>query len=700
MLAFALTREPIARDRTPEVAAAIHEATTQLDRAIGVAQARVSAQAGKLASQQVVRGVIVTDEASALDALGTVDLGLQPGELLQVGQVAGPTVTPLFTHPRSANATVPAIRDGRPGMHADLIDDRLWLSQIVKVTPHKMKAADGTLTDYRTDDGELVLGYLMLSHAVDLAPTREVFAKYPGRFEVADKALTFGAVPARSQVIARALNGMPDARVVVAVPAPLRIGGRPSGLLASGGAVGVLGLAVVMLGLILPRPRKAAAEPPRRPARTPEPRPLPWLSSRPRQMTDPPADLFELDRTAVDTEPPGPSRSPGPTPSSGRFTGPVGTPFQPTSPHAESSGSFQPGIIRAGTVIGRWEVIRQLGGGGMADVYLAQARGEGGFEKHVAIKVMHPHLARDERTIAHFLDERGSLPASRTRTSSRSRPRQDRHDYFIVMEYIDGLDLERVLAASRAGGRAVPVHIGLGILRRICDGLTAAHQATSPDGKPLGIIHRDVKSANVLISRQGAVKVVDFGIAKATAQLHHTLAGETKGTPAVMAPEQRVGDVVDVRADVYSVGAVAYELLTGQSVNVDFAALAHLGIDNWPHLARPSAVRTALPAEVDKLVFGAMAYDRQKRPVDCAALEAELEALMLAHRMTASDKDIAKWIQGELRFLFPSLPAGLATGRSRALITIALQRGADRAAPKHSPCVSRSSTTEATVSFC
>ncbi|MEJ7598678.1 MAG: serine/threonine-protein kinase [Kofleriaceae bacterium] len=387
-------------------------------------------------------------------------------------------------------------------------------------------------------------------------------------------------------MITRPLAGMSGARVLVVVPAPLRIGGRPTGLIVAGAAASVLGLGLLGLGLIRPRTRKLAAAPWRAATRTPEPRPLPWLSSRPRQMSDPPPELFELDRTAVDTEPPmRVSRSLEWTQPSHRSTGLIGTPFQPTTPTPEGSGSFHP-VIRGGTVIGRWEIIRQIGGGGMADVYQAQARGEGGFEKHVAIKVMHPHLARDERTIAHFLDEaRLAAGIAHQNVVAIQDLGKIGNDYFIVMEYIDGLDLERLLAAGRAAGRTVPIHIGLGILRRICDGLTAAHQATSADGKPLGIIHRDVKSANVLISRQGAVKVVDFGIAKAAAQLHRTLVGETKGTPAVMAPEQRVGHVVDVRADVYSVGAVGYELLTGQSVNVDFAALAHLGIDNWPHLA-------------------------------------------------------------------------------------------------------------------
>jgi serine/threonine protein kinase len=303
-------------------------------------------------------------------------------------------------------------------------------------------------------------------------------------------------------------------------------------------------------------------------------------------------------------------------------------------------------------MIGRWEVIRRLGSGGMADVYLARARGDAGFEKLVAIKVMHPHLAREQRAVDHFLDE-ARLAARITHPNVVAIQDLGKigEDYVIVMEYVDGVDLERLLMSARAAQRPVPVEVGLGIMCRICDGLNAAHKATAPDGSPLHLIHRDVKAANVLVSKQGGVKVVDFGIAKAATQGHKTIAGETKGTPSMMAPEQRVGEQVDVRVDVYAVAAVGFEVLTGQGVNLDLAALAHLGVENWPHLPPPSSLRPQLPRELDGLLLGAMAFDRERRPADCAALEAQFEAIMKEHRLTATDKDIARWVAGELALL-------------------------------------------------
>jgi serine/threonine-protein kinase len=288
----------------------------------------------------------------------------------------------------------------------------------------------------------------------------------------------------------------------------------------------------------------------------------------------------------------------------------------------------------------------------MADVYLAQSKGEAGFEKLVAIKVMHPHLARNQRAVEHFLDEaRLAARIHHPNVVAILDLGKIGSDYVIVMEYVDGVDLERLLTSAREGQRQVPVAVALGVLCRICDGLDAAHHATAPDGTPLGIIHRDIKSANVLVSRQGVVKVVDFGIAKATNQVHLTFAGETKGTPSMMAPEQRVGEQVDVRADVYSVAAVGYELVTGQNVNLDLAALAHLGVENWPHLPLPSSVRASLPREIDGVLLGAMAFERDRRPADCAAFEALCQSVIKTHNLGASDKDIARWVDSELRHL-------------------------------------------------
>ncbi|MCX5741197.1 MAG: serine/threonine-protein kinase [Proteobacteria bacterium] len=335
--------------------------------------------------------------------------------------------------------------------------------------------------------------------------------------------------------------------------------------------------------------------------------------------------------------------------------------YLPTGMSATSPALSIAGGSLAGQQIGRWQIIRILGSGGMADVFLAHARGEAGFEKQVALKVMHSHLARNERAVAHFLDEaRLAARVQHPNVVQIHDLGKIGDDYVIVMDYVDGVDLERLLASARAGGRPVPIEVALGIMCRICDGLHAAHTAIAPDDTKLGIIHRDVKSANVLVSKQGAVKVVDFGIAKAATQVHHTVAGETKGTPSMMAPEQRIGEAVDVRVDVYAVAAVAYEILTGHGVNLDLAALAHLGIENWPHLPIPSSLRPELPHELDAILLGAMSYEREKRPANCETFEATFLAVMKAHHLSCSDKDIMRWVESEIALLGAAESARLA----------------------------------------
>lgn len=455
-----------------------------------------------------------------------------------------------------------------------------------------------------------VPGYVMVSRPLELAPAigKLSAAGVSGRFELGNANIPVGQMPAGAVVQEEPLPSQPDFKLVVSVPP--KSSGMPVGVLGGGIGGALVGLILSIAGMM---GKKSA--------------PAPSLGTAQTQLTGP--------GVAAGT----------PMPIGLSGTAPVG----PTN-------------LGSGAMIGRWEIIKRLGSGGMADVYLAHARGEAGFEKQVAVKVMHPHLARNERAVEHFLDEaRLAARISHPNVVQIQDLGKIGNDYVIVMEYVEGVDLERLLASARFAQRQVPIDIGLAILCRICDGLNAAHKATASDGTPLNLIHRDVKSANVLVSKQGAVKVVDFGIAKAATQGHLTIAGETKGTPSMMAPEQRVGEQVDVRADVYAVAAVGYEIVTGHGVNLDLAALAHLGVENWPHLPPPSSLRPQLPPELDQVLLGAMAFERERRPADCATFESTLSQIIKKHGLTASDKDIARWAQAELAQLAPMSPATDAT---------------------------------------
>ena len=159
-----------------------------------------------------------------------------------------------------------------------------------------------------------------------------------------------------------------------------------------------------------------------------------------------------------------------------------------------------------------------------------------------------------------------------------------------------------------------------------------------------------MKSANVFVSLTGAVKVGDFGIAKANqaSRKHLTEVGQVKGTAAYMAPEHRMGQPVDRRADLFALGAIAHEILTGTEINMDLLRLLPLGKEGWPHLPPPSQVRPDLPPELDAVIFKALAYEKTDRWDSCAEMEEALEAIADRHGLSGGDKAVAQWVAAEL----------------------------------------------------
>jgi hypothetical protein len=594
---YGVTRKP-SGGMTSQASQAMGSSIAQLDGDVKGARQAVKERASFLSTLLPVQAAISTDAATAKDMLDRGELKFSPqaGEVIELGQIKAGKPETLLIQPEGA---MHSPRAGKAGSYVDLMGDQVVITEVAQVTP---KEAMGDLT-----------GYVMVVRPLDLKPAidRLAAAGVAGTIETNGQTRTIGSPAPNATLQTQSIPSLPEMKLVVAVPP--KTGGMNVPLVAGGGGVAVLGLVLLVLGLIAkPAPVQTGLS-----------------ATQPAGFATAATQMSQPGMVAA------------------------GTP----SPIGSSGAPVSPNDLGPGAMIGRWEIIKRLGSGGMADVYLARARGDAGFEKTVAVKVMHPHLARNSRAVDHFLDEaRLAARIHHPNVVAILDLGKIGNDYVIVMEYVDGVDLDRLLASARTAQRQVPVDVALGIMCRICDGLNAAHKALAPDGTALNIVHRDVKSANVLISKQGGVKVVDFGIAKAAQQGHNTIAGETKGTPSMMAPEQRIGEAVDVRADVYSVGAVAYEILTGHGVNLDLAALAHLGTENWPHLPPPSSLRAQLPAELDGVLLKAMSFERDKRPADCAELEARLEGIMKQYALTASDKDIARWVASEIAQLGPGAP--------------------------------------------
>jgi eukaryotic-like serine/threonine-protein kinase len=220
----------------------------------------------------------------------------------------------------------------------------------------------------------------------------------------------------------------------------------------------------------------------------------------------------------------------------------------------------------AGRRLGRYEVLTQLASGGMAGVYVARAQGVAGFERLVAVKVLHPHLAHEDEFISMFLDE--ARLAARIRhpnvvaTLDISDTQGD--GFFIVMDYIEGDHLGALLQRAARQGQRLPAGVVSRVVIDALQGLGAAHNLTGEHGAPLNLVHRDVSPHNVMVGVDGISRLTDFGVAKAEVRLTSTREGQFKGKLAYMAPEQASTGNADQRSDLFSMGIILWESLTGR----------------------------------------------------------------------------------------------------------------------------------------
>ncbi|MBL9015360.1 MAG: serine/threonine protein kinase, partial [Myxococcales bacterium] len=269
--------------------------------------------------------------------------------------------------------------------------------------------------------------------------------------------------------------------------------------------------------------------------------------------------------------------------------------------------------VMSTTRLGRYEVVQHLAAGGMADVMIARAEGIEGFERHVVVKRIRAEQARDATYVQMFLDE-ARLAASLHHANivQVNDIGQVDGEYFFAMEYVLGEDVRKILGRAAETGRRVPLEHILTIICGAAAGLHHAHEQIRADGSELGIVHRDVSPANILVGLDGGVKISDFGIAKANSQSQETQSGVLKGKVAYMSPEQCNNDPVDRRSDVYSLGIVLYELLTIRPLftrDNDFltmSAIVH------QRIAPPSTHEPGIPPALDAIVCRALA----RRPED------------------------------------------------------------------------------------
>src|SRR3989338_5616370 len=213
---------------------------------------------------------------------------------------------------------------------------------------------------------------------------------------------------------------------------------------------------------------------------------------------------------------------------------------------------------------GKYYLIEKLAVGGMAEIYKGKTYGVDGFEKLLVVKRILPHCCADKDFITMLVDEaKLSVTLSHANVVQVYDLGKVGDDYFISMEYINGVNLRDIVYRCRERNIKFPDELAAFIMSEVCKGLDYAHRKTDAGGVPLGIVHRDVSPQNILLSYEGEVKLVDFGIAKAAMNISHTMAGILKGKIAYMSPEQALGKTIDHRTDIFSAGIVLYEMLTG-----------------------------------------------------------------------------------------------------------------------------------------
>lgn len=293
-----------------------------------------------------------------------------------------------------------------------------------------------------------------------------------------------------------------------------------------------------------------------------------------------------------------------------------------------------------GRAVGRYVVFDEIAAGGMASIHLGRLVGAVGFSRTVAVKRLHPHLARDAEFAAMFLDE--ARLAARIRHPNVVAVLDVVHDegeLLLVMDYVQGESLSRLARAMRPG--TIPTRIAVTVLAGVLHGLHAAHEATTEHGEPLHIVHRDVSPQNVIVGVDGVARVFDFGVAKAAHRAQNTQDGSIKGKISYMAPEQLLSEAVDRRADVYAAAVVLWEALTGERLfEGDNQGRVIRKILDEP-VPRPSSIVPGLPKALDEAVMRGLDRDVKRRFQTAREFAAVLERCAPA----ASATEVGGWVE-------------------------------------------------------
>src|SRR5689334_3924468 len=298
------------------------------------------------------------------------------------------------------------------------------------------------------------------------------------------------------------------------------------------------------------------------------------------------------------------------------------------------------------TPFGKYFLLERINGGGMAEVFRAKAFGVEGFERLVAVKRILPNIAEDKEFIRMFIEEaKLSVQLNHANIAQIFDLGVVDGSYYIALEHVHGRDLRGIFDRCRQLGQTMPIAQACFVVMKLCEGLDYAHNKRDQSGRELSLVHRDVSPQNVLVSFEGEVKIIDFGIAKAAGKGSKTQAGILKGKFGYMSPEQVRGLPVDRRSDVFSCGIVLYELLTGERLFVGESDFSTLEKVRNVEILPPSTYNRKIPEELERIVLKALSKDVEDRYQNAIDLHDELQAFVYTAGEFYSRKDLAGWMK-------------------------------------------------------
>jgi len=295
-----------------------------------------------------------------------------------------------------------------------------------------------------------------------------------------------------------------------------------------------------------------------------------------------------------------------------------------------------------GVRFGQYQLVKRIARGGMAEIFLAIEHKIEGVKRQVVVKRVLPQMLESDDFITMFMDEaRVAARLSHPNIAHVYNFGQVGGIYFLAMEFVDGLTVSKI--ARLMPDQRVPLDMTLRIVADACAGLHHAHELCDEKGKRLGVVHRDVSPQNIMVSRTGVAKLLDFGVAHASTQVHHTAVGQLKGKLAYMSPEQFRGDAVDRRADVFAAGVVLFEMLTGTPLfrRENEAATMHALIYEDP----PSLVPFGAPPQLDSIVQRACRKDVGERYQTMEELQEDIETLAVTSGRVVTSKMLGRFVE-------------------------------------------------------